>query len=239
MNFGINTFLKISSVVVSALLAGYGLASACPSDQYEDGLFHVCMPYGPKIPPIIAPGQFSCAQWALNPMYFEAVLALNNTKDQLAQIGVRDQNTCIATKSQVSAVIKQYYDFAIGLVADDLFRCACMNAEFASSAPSTPPYLRCRVDPSALPPGTAVTSCDASGSWGSACTCQNFASGGTYPGKMDSFPRISGLKCLINAYELPPGTPKSICDASGAQGSPCTCPNFATGGTYSGVLTPF
>ncbi len=210
-------YIKTTALAIAALFVGSGSAAACPGGQYEDGLFHVCLPYGPTLPAVVVPGQFSCAQWALNPMYFQAVLALNNTKDILASVGVRDQNTCIATKGQIANIIKQNYDFAIGLVADDLFRCACMNAEFASASSAAPPYLRCRVAPTALPSGTPVTSCDANGSW-EALALPEYGNGGTYPGRMDAFPRKSGLKCLINASELPPGTPKSICDGAGAQG---------------------
>lgn len=47
------------------------------------------------------------------------------------------------------------------------------------------------------------------------------------------------LRCLVNAAELPSGTPVTSCDSSGAIGSSCTCPNFGTGGTYGGVMTPF
>jgi hypothetical protein len=162
-------------------------ANACPGGQYEDGWFHICLPYGPSISDFV-PAQLSCAQWALHPFYFQAIFVINHSRDALANAGIRDKDACMAAKGTVANIISQQYDFLIGQIVDDLFRCACMNAEFSPGF--RPGRLACRVNPSEVPGNTMVTSCD--GFWGpegSPCACPRYdGMPGGYNGVVDNFP---------------------------------------------------
>src|SRR5688572_21636082 len=64
------------SVFFALIVISASSAAACPSGHYRDSL-GICWPYGPSVPEVI-PGNISCAQWALNPMYTQAVVGINS-----------------------------------------------------------------------------------------------------------------------------------------------------------------
>jgi hypothetical protein len=86
----------------------------------------------PRRPPVRSVGgaSFLC----------QAVGVINAARNELATYAqVTDAESCKAEKRKVADVISQYYNQQIGFVADELFSCACENADFASGGPPPAP----------------------------------------------------------------------------------------------------